>query len=74
MNQIFSGLTDKVETILRFHLVFDFAFMVGVYPGLALLCLKARDKSVGKILRGLLLFLALAQLIAFACDVYENYC
>jgi hypothetical protein len=73
MNEIFSGLTDKVETILRFHLVFDYAFMLGVYPGLALLCLKAREKSVGHVLRRSLHFLALAQVIALACDVFENY-
>lgn len=69
-----SGLDDHVKTILRYHLSFDFAFMAGVYPGIAALCMMAREKSVSGSLRKILLFFAALQLVAWSCDVYENIC
>jgi hypothetical protein len=38
VSAILSGLDGPVKTILRYHLCFDFAFMLGVYPGIAALC------------------------------------
>ncbi len=70
---ILSGLDGHVRTILRYHLSFDFAFMVGVYPGIAALCMMAREKSVKKLLRKILLVAALLQIIAWGCDIAENY-
>jgi hypothetical protein len=67
-------LDGQVKTIVRYHLAFDFAFMAGVYPGIATLCLMAREKSVSSILKKVLLVLALLQLVAWGCDVYENLC
>ena len=32
--EIFTGINDKVRTILGYHLSFDFIFMAGVYPGI----------------------------------------
>lgn len=71
---ILSGLNDHVKTILRYHLSFDFVFMLGVYPGIATLCLMARNRSASASLRKILSVFAAAQLIAWGCDILENYC
>ena len=69
---ILAGLDGTVKTILRYHLSFDFAFMAGVYPGIAALCIMARAKSSNSILRKVLVAFALLQLIAWGCDIAEN--
>ena len=71
---ILAGLDEHVKTILRYHLSFDFAFMAGVYPGIAALCMMARHKLAGTGIRKILLALALLQILAWACDIFENYC
>ncbi|NOT51233.1 MAG: hypothetical protein HOP10_08140 [Chitinophagaceae bacterium] len=71
---ILSGMDDHVKTILRYHLCFDFLFMLAVYPGIAVLCLMARNKSTGIVLQKILMTLAALQLMAWACDILENYC
>lgn len=70
---ILSGLDERVRTILRYHLYFDFAFMAGVYPGIAALCIMAREKSSHNWLKNLLLVVALLQAVALGCDIVENY-
>lgn len=72
VSAILAGLDNPVKNILRYHLAFDFAFMVGVYPGIAALCMIAREKSKSNLLRNILFVLAALQTIAFACDVVEN--
>lgn len=74
VSAILAGIDVSVKNILRYHLAFDFAFMAGVYPGIAALCMIAREKSKNNILRNTLLALASLQTIAFACDVFENIC
>lgn len=69
---IFSGMQEPVRSLLRFHLLFDFALMAGVYPGIASLCMMARFKTQRAWLRNILLVLAMLQVLAFACDVTEN--
>lgn len=69
---ILSGLDEPIRVILRYHLYFDFAFMLGVYPGIAALCMMAREKSGSNIARKILLSLALLQVVAFGCDITEN--
>ena len=69
---ILSGVDDHVKTILRYHLSFDFVFMAGVYPGITALCMMAREKSYNKIIKNILLLLALLQPVAWGCDIYEN--
>lgn len=69
---ILSGLSGQVKTILRYHLLFDFVFMAGVFPGIAALCMIARQKSANSILKRFLLSLAFLQLVAWGCDIYEN--
>lgn len=71
---ILAGLDEHVKTILRYHLSFDFAFMAGVYPGIAALCMLARGKLSGSGIRKILVAFALLQIVAWGCDIYENYC
>ncbi len=70
---ILSGLDEHVKAILRYHLSFDFAFMTGVYPGIAALCMMAREKSTSSVLKKLLLVMAVLQVVAWGCDIAENY-
>ncbi len=72
VREILSGLDYRVRTILSYHLYFDFAFMAGVYPGIAALCMMARDKVRNKVVKRLLLMLACLQVLALGCDIAEN--
>ncbi|MBC7872774.1 MAG: hypothetical protein H7Y01_02195 [Ferruginibacter sp.] len=69
---ILSGLDGHVKTILRYHLSFDFAFMAGVYPGIAALCMIARDKLQRRSIKKILFALAALQTVAWGCDIAEN--
>ena len=69
---ILAGLDEHVKTILRYHLCFDFVFMAGVYPGIAALCMMARDKSAGALIRKILFAFAVLQMVAWGCDILEN--
>lgn len=69
---IFSGLEEPARSLLRFQLLFDFAFMAGVYPGIAALCIMAFYKSRKPLLRLLLPVLAVLQAVAWTCDIIEN--
>lgn len=71
--EIFSGISDKVKTILGYHLSFDFIFMAGVYPGIACLCMMAAAKINNKKLKRLLFIFALLQIFGWTFDVVENY-
>ncbi|MGZ5221722.1 MAG: hypothetical protein ACXWC7_16660 [Chitinophagaceae bacterium] len=70
---IFNGLDDRVRTILRYHLYFDFAFMAGVYPGITSLCMLAREKAESSWIKKILYTAAWLQLLAWAGDIIENY-
>jgi hypothetical protein len=71
---ILAALDYRVQTILRYHLYFDFAFMAGVYPGITSLCMMARGKMTSSRIKKILFFLAAFQLLAWAADIMENYC
>ena len=73
IEKILSGLDERVQTILRYHLYFDFAFMAGVYPGITSICMMAREKISSLSLRRILFLLAAFQLLAWAADIIENY-
>lgn len=70
---IFSALDYRVQTILRYHLYFDFAFMAGVYPGITSLCMMAREKIASRRAKKILFTLAALQLLAWGADIMENY-
>src|SRR5687768_2160898 len=44
LSYILANIDDPTRRILKYHLVFDFAFMAGVFPGIAALCMMAREK------------------------------
>jgi hypothetical protein len=69
---ILSGIDGHVKTILRFQLSFDFAFMAGIYPAIAALCMMARNRSAAMGLKKILFLLAALQLIAWGADIAEN--
>jgi len=71
--EIFSGISDKVKTILSYHLSFDFIFMAGCYPGIACLCMIASAKVAGKNLKRILFILTFMQIFGWTFDVVENY-
>ena len=71
--EIFSGINDKVKTILGYHLSFDFIFMAGCYPGIASLCMMASLKVGGKNLKRVLLILSFLQIFGWTFDIIENY-
>ena len=71
--KIFSGISDKVKTILGYHLSFDFIFMAGCYPGIASLSMMAAGKTGRKSIKSILFTLAFLQIIGWTFDVVENY-
>lgn len=73
IEEIFSGITPQVKTILGYHLSFDFIFMAGCFPGIACLCMMATAKVNSRILKTILFALAFMQLIAWTFDIVENY-
>ncbi|MBL7724914.1 MAG: hypothetical protein JNK27_12235 [Chitinophagaceae bacterium] len=72
VQEILKGIDHEVQTTLSYHLYFDYAFMSGVYPGIAALCMMGSQKSGSIILKKALIVLALLQLVAFYCDIKEN--
>jgi hypothetical protein len=73
VSAILSQLGVPVKTILRYHLSFDFAFMAGIYPGIAALCMIAREKTGARIIRAVFFLLAILQSGAWIADITENY-
>ena len=73
LQAILSALDYRVQTILCYHLYFDFAFMAGVYPGITSLYMMAREKVASSRLKTVLYILAAFQLLAWAADIMENY-
>ena len=71
--EIFSGIDDKVKTILGYHLSFDFIFMAGCYPGIVCLCMLASKKTSRKSIKSILFTLAFLQIFGWTFDVVENY-
>jgi len=70
---IFSGINDKVRTILGYHLSFDFIFMAGCYPGIACLCMMARMEIGRKSIKSILFIFAFLQNFGWTFDVIENF-
>jgi hypothetical protein len=69
---ILRSIDPRVKTILGYHLHFDFAFMAGVYPGIAALCMMARQKLMTVSLKKILFALAILQSAAWVGDIGEN--
>jgi hypothetical protein len=73
VNKILTSLDYRVATILRYHLVFDFAFMAAVFPGVAALCMMAAERMTNGNWKIVFFILALLQTVAWAFDITENY-
>jgi hypothetical protein len=69
---VLTQIKQPAKIALNYQLIFDFAFMAGVYPAIASLCMMAREKIVGNSGRNFLFALAMLQPIAWAFDVTEN--
>jgi len=70
--KLLTSLDDKAATVVSYHLHFDFAFMAGVFPGIAIICTLVREKVNNKLVSILLLVFAILQFIAWGFDIYEN--
>ena len=69
---VLTQIKQPARTALNYQLIFDFAFMVGVYPGIASLCMIAREKLARKTIQNILFALAMLQPVAWAFDIVEN--
>ena len=69
---ILSSLDDREQTILKYHLYFDFAFMAGVYPGIGSMCMMASKRVRSSKHRNLLHSFAALQSVAWLADIIEN--
>ena len=69
---ILTQIKQPARIALNYQLIFDFAFMTGVYPGIACLCMLAREKIISPGMRNILFALAMLQPVAWAFDVVEN--
>lgn len=65
-------LDEHARSILLYHLHFDFAFMAGIFPGIAALCMMATARAGGRT-RRVLVFVAAFQTVAWGLDIFENY-
>jgi hypothetical protein len=67
-----TGIDPSVQRLLKFHLTFDFVFMAGIYPGIAALCMRSRNKLRSISWKNFFLLLAILQLFAWTFDIAEN--
>jgi hypothetical protein len=74
LSSLILKMNADVKRSVRKHLLVDFVFMLGTYPGIAILCFIAAravhsDSELGSnILQGW----AFAQIIPWLCDITEN--
>ncbi len=73
IEEIFSGITKHVKTILGYHFIFDFIFMAGCFPGIACLCMMSTEKVSTIFFKKILIVFAFFQLMAWTFDIVENY-
>jgi hypothetical protein len=69
---VLTQIKQPARIALNYQLIFDFAFMTGIYPGIASLCMMTRDKIARNSLRNMLFALAMLQPVAWAFDIVEN--
>lgn len=69
---LMQSMDDTTRRVLDYHLHFDFAFMAGIFPAIASLCMIAAAKLPGMHLKKVLIILAAMQSIAWGLDIIEN--
>jgi hypothetical protein len=70
--QILSQIKQPARIALNYQLIFDFAFMTGIYPAIASACMLVREKMMNPVYRNVLFALAMTQPVAWAFDITEN--
>ena len=70
--QVLSQIKQPARIALKYQLIFDFAFMTGIYPAIASGCMLVREKISNPIYRNILFALAMVQPVAWAFDITEN--
>ena len=66
-----SPSVSRAERLLRLHLVINFAFLVAIYPLIALMCYKA-SIGVNPVLSAVLIVLGVSQVLPMVIDIFEN--
>jgi hypothetical protein len=74
LSSLITKMTADVKQSVRKHLLVDYLFMAGTYPGIAILCFIAAravhpDSELGS---NILQAWAFAQLLPWVCDATEN--
>ena len=70
--QVLTQIKQPARIALNYQLVFDFAFMTGIYPAIASACMLVREKMMTPGYRNVLFALAMVQPVAWAFDITEN--
>jgi hypothetical protein len=70
--QVLSQIKQPARIALNYQLIFDFAFMTGIYPAIASGCMLVREKISNSVYRNVLFALAVVQPVAWAFDITEN--
>jgi hypothetical protein len=70
--QVLTQIKQPARIALNYQLVFDFAFMTGIYPAIASACMLVREKMMNHDYRNVLFALAMVQPVAWAFDITEN--
>jgi len=69
---VFTQIKQPAKIALNYQLIFDFAFMTGIYPAIASFCMLVRENVRSRSYRNLLFALAMLQPVAWAFDITEN--
>lgn len=73
VDRLFRNMDPVVRAAVHQHLVYDYAFMAGVYPGIAALCMLAGERFSSGAWKNIFFMLAVFQLFAWGFDIAENY-
>jgi len=70
--EILTQIKQPARIALNYQLIFDFAFMTGIYPAIASFCMLIREDLMSTVSRNVLFALAMVQPVAWAFDITEN--
>ena len=70
--KVLTQIKQPAKIALNYNLIFDFVFMAGIYPGIASLCMMAREKTNQSTFQTVLFALAILQPVAWIFDIVEN--
>ena len=70
--KVLTEIKQPARIALNYQLVFDFAFMTGIYPAIASSCMLVRENMINPVYRNFLFALAVVQPVAWAFDITEN--